>query len=166
MKKRIHVLLLALISASVLVGWGGKEVKLLNSEKLIKLDEAIERAKPGGMAGDTEEALGPDEDTGDEKEPDSKSGAADPDTEARVRNIDIRIRGERIFYTCGDVNSGNISDTQLEERIRTDHAQGAQVTLIDDYAEAHVYRKALGILEELKNETGLSFKEERFTGGE
>ena len=41
MKKRVHILLFALISVLVLAGWGGKDVRLLDSGKLIDLDKAV-----------------------------------------------------------------------------------------------------------------------------
>ena len=166
MKKRIHVLPAALILMLMLVGWGGKEVKLLDSGRLIDLDKAIGLAKPGGMSGDTEEASGPSEDAEDEKEQEGENDGTDPATDVLAKNIDIRIRGERIFYTCGDTDSENIADNKLKDRLRSDYVQDAQVTLTDDFAEAHVYRKALGILEELKTDIGLSYREDRFAGGE
>ncbi len=149
----------------ILAGWGGREVRLLGSEKLIDLDKAIALAKPGGMAGDTEEASETAEDAGDEKE-DGENDGAQQDGAVSVKNIVIRIRGEQIFYTCGGSDSGIVSDSQLSDRIRADYVQGAQVILMDDFAEAHVYRNVLGILEDLKTDIGLSYKEDRFAGGE
>ena len=166
MKKRIYILLFALICMLVLAGWGGKEVRLLDSGKLIDLDKAVELAKPGGMSGDTEEAPGSDEDDDDKKTDKSEDDEDPDDTDPAAVKIAIRIRGERIFYSCGVAGNVNISDTQLKDRILSDYVSGASVTLIDDFAEAHVYRRALSILEEVKDDTGLSFKEELSGGGE
>ena len=164
MKKRVHILLFALISVLVLAGWGGKDVRLLDSGKLIDLDKAVELAKPGGMSGDTEEAPGPDEDDKDKK-PDKREEDEDPDdTDPVAEKIAIRVRGERIFYSCGV--AGNVNISQLKDRILSDYVSGASVTLIDDFAEAHVYRRALSILEEVKNDIGLSYREELSAGGE
>ena len=171
MKKRIHILLFVLIAMFVLIGWGRKEVKLLdgNKKKLIDLKKAIELAKPGGSAGDLKEeseAASESNTVEDDEAPESESNAVHDSIDDVAKDIVIIIRDENISYSCGNDNRDSIPDTQLESRIRLDFASGAQVTLLDNFAEAHVYRNVRGILEKLKNDIGLTYREDQFVGGE
>jgi hypothetical protein len=45
----------------------------------------------------------------------------------------------------------------LAEQLRRDHNEWTTFRLIDDFAEAHVYRQMLEILNELEAEIGLSY---------
>lgn len=168
MKKKVGVLLYILIAMFMIVGWEKKEVELLVNGKLIDLGYVIGLAKPGGSAGDSEE----------ESESLSENNAAEGEDNSKVeihtdyvsmnevnKNIEIKIRGEKISYSCGIERSDNILDTQLESAIRSDLGPKTKVTLIDDYAEAHAYRNVRRILDKLKNNTGLTYVE-RADGGE
>lgn len=168
MKKKTCVLLFVAITMFVLVGWGKKEVRLLDSSKLIDLNAAIGLAKPGGTAGDTEESSKSSESDIVEKDEksDGENHAAHDNIDVIAKDIVIRIRGEQISYTCGSFNRSNISDLQLETRIRQDYMPGAHVTLMDDFAEAHVYKSVCDILDELNRDMGLTYKEDRVVGGE
>ena len=163
MKRKITALLLAMIAMLVLAGWGKKEVRLLDSSKLIDLNKAIELAKPGGMAGDSEENAETSSEAAeaeDAKETEGDNHSVHDTLDSVVKNIVIRVRGERISYTCGSINLDNISETQLMNRIRSDYAAGAQVTLMDDFAETHAYKAVKGLLDELKEDIGLNYKED------
>lgn len=170
MKKRISVLLLIMTAMFVLVGWGKKEVRLLDSSKLIDLNKAIELAKPGGMSGDSEE------DTDrlpeiDEAEEDNAGSENDNDSvhdslNAAASNIVISIRDKQISYTNSAIHNDNITVAQLRSRIQKDYTSKAQITLMDDFAESHVYNDVLKVLNELKSDIGLTYKEEQSAGGE
>ncbi len=162
MKKKIGVLLFVLSIMFVLVGWG-KEVKLLDGGKLIDLDKAIGLAKPGGMAGNSED--GSKESSDNEEASEAEDNTKQDSLNEEAGNIVIRIRGEKIYYTCGNKKSDNISTAQLENKIRSDYASGTQVTLVDDYAESHVYKDVLEVLNGLKNDIGLSYEADQYAGG-
>lgn len=162
MNKRIGILLIILLTMFVLVGWGKKEVKLLGSNKLIDLSKAIELAKPGGKSGESEEKPKETSDTdtsNDEETTESGNYAEHDSVDKATQIIIIRIRGEQISYTCGAVNIDDATDAQLEDRIRSDYVSGAQLTLIDDFAEAHKYKSVRQTLDELKKDIGLEYKE-------
>lgn len=173
MKKKLGALLFVLISMFVLVGWGKKEVRLLDSDRLIDLSKAIEFSKPGGNAGDTEE---PQEEVSetlpenvtveDEKESEGENLENHETIGDVTKNIEIRIRGEKIFYNCGSVNRDGIADKYLEDRIRLDFVSGTQVKLEDDFAEVHTYKNVQKVLKKLKNEIGLTYIEGPYVGGE
>lgn len=162
MKKKGGMLLLFLLSVFMLAGWGKKEVRLLNSNKLIDLNKAIELAKPGGSAGDAEEPSDKEaSDAADESEDvNDKTGE---ETAASKRDIVIRVRGEDIYYACGTDDPEVISAAQLENRIRLDHSAGSRLTLYDDFAEAHVYKDVRKVLADLKSSIGLNYEEEQLS---
>lgn len=164
MKKKLGVLLCLLSIMFVLVGWG-REVNLLDSGKLIDLDKAIGLAKPGGMAGDSEDAASEDAKSDDEEETEDENHTKHDSLNEETKHIVIRIRGEEISYTCGNKKSDNISTAQLENMIRSDYASGAQVTLVDDFAESHVYKSVCDVLDGLKNDIGLSYEADQSVGG-
>ncbi|MBR1476452.1 MAG: hypothetical protein IJ608_00625 [Lachnospiraceae bacterium] len=165
MKKKHSVLLLIIIAAFMLIGFAKKEVRLLDDNKLIILDKAIDLAKPGGMSGNSQ-----GEPQGNIANGKEESGGGNNIEYGNPDNITgkivIRIRGKKISYTFGDIKNDDISDTQLESRIRSDYNAGVQVILMDDFAEAHAYKAVREILNKLKNNVGLTYKEEQYTGGE
>ncbi len=160
MKKKTGILLFIAMAALVLTGWEKREVRLLDNSKLIDLSKAIELAKAGGETGDPENPpKESDEDARSETE--DKSPADDGDTEAAVKNIVIRIRGEHIYYTLGNEKTEDISTEELEERLRLKLSPEAEITLMDDFAESHVYKGVCELLNELKNDTGIAYKEDQ-----
>lgn len=169
MKKRVSILLFVLSIMLVLVGWGKKEVKLLDSSKLIDLNKAIELAKPGGLSGDLEEeseTASESVSSNDDKETVAENQTEHENLDEANKNIVIRIRDDEIFYTCETMNSVKISASQVEDRIRLDYTSGAQVTLMDDFAESHVYKSVQEVLDVLRSDIGLIYKEDQVVGGE
>lgn len=167
MKKRARILLFVLSIMFVLVGWGKKEVRLLDSSKLIDLEEAIDHAKPGGMSGNSEEEsetvsenTSSDDDEETEGENQAEQQTEHDSLDEVYKNIVIRINEEEIFYTCGTINTDRLSASQLEDRIRSDYTSGTQVTLMDDFAESHVYKSVQEVLDMLRSDIGLIYKEE------
>ena len=163
MKKKIKILLFMMLSFLVLAGWGKKEVKLLDSSKLIDLNAAIELAKPGGMSGDSDV----ESETNSGNDGDDGESYSDHDSiQPQVVNIVIRVRGNVVTYTCGNHSWEDVDYIQLKSRIRADYSTNAIVILYDDYAEAHTYRDILVILDEMKNEIGLIYMEDQDAGGD
>ena len=168
MKKRGKLLLFLAVSLLVLAGWSQKKVELLNDKKLIDLNVAIGKCTLGA------EDLIPDE--GDSMQ-DANNPATAPKPEmsitpkptqkltptpttqpkpslpAKPRTLDISIRDEQVTY-----NHVSWPDLEiLKEQLQRDHDERTTFRLVDDFAEAHVYRQLLEILNELEAEIGLRY---------
>ncbi|MBO6137609.1 MAG: hypothetical protein J6O71_03260 [Lachnospiraceae bacterium] len=166
MKRKVTLLLFMLTAFALLTGWGKKEVRLLDSSKLIDLSKAIELAKPGGSAGDSEEPSESEESGEEGKVSGNSSQELQESLSPAYQRIVIRIRGEQIFYTHGRYSQDDISAAGLESALRSDYVPGREVILMDDFAEAHVYKEVCGVLDELKSSIGLAYKEDMAAGGE
>ena len=172
MKKRGTVFLLLMVSLLVLAGWGQKKVELLSDKKLIDLSAAIGNCTLGA------EELIP-EDGKDTPNPSAtpvpmtsvtpKPTAAPtltsmpaptihpkPTLPPKPRTRDISVRDQIVTYKA-------VSWPDLDvfmEQLRQDQDEWTTFHLVDDYAEAHVYRRIKKMLEELKTELGLKYTEE------
>ena len=135
MKKRLLFVIMLLSSVLILSAWG--EVELLDDGKLIDLDKAIEFSMPGADI--------PHPDV-----PDPQPDVPDPH---QNRVIVISIRGTTITYN-GSVFKGNVTFEQL---LRRDNGENVRFELVDDFAEAHVYKGILKILKKLHEEIGLEY---------
>jgi hypothetical protein len=166
MKKRRKLFLLLAVSLLVLAGWGQKKVELLSDKKLIDLSVAIGNCTLGA------EDLIPDEgdNTQDPNSPTATPGPAPtvtpkvsptpwptdapkPTLPAKPRVQDISVRDQVVTYNYVPWPKLDI----LAEQLRRDHNEWTTFRLIDDFAEAHVYRQMLEILNELEAEIGLSY---------
>lgn len=158
MKKKYRLLVIAMVSLLLLAGWGKKTVELLNSKKLIDLSAAIEICMPGV-----------------EPEPDGEkpevsvtptitpkltvtpvpSATPKPTTppKPKPRAVVINVRGREV--TCGSTTWEDMD--ALKERIAREAGSNVTFRLVDDFAEAHVYRQIITILEELDAKLGLSY---------
>ena len=172
MKKRGTVYLLLMVSLLVLAGWGQKKGELLSDKKLIDLSAAIGNCTLGA------EELIP-EDGKDTPNPSAtpvpmtsvtpKPTAAPtltsmpaptihpkPTLPPKPRTRDISVRDQIVTYKA-------VSWPDLDafmEQLRQDQDEWTTFHLVDDYAEAHVYRRIKKMLEELKTELGLKYTEE------
>ena len=177
MKKRGKLLLLALVSVLVLAGWSQKKVELLSDKKLIDLSAAIGKCTLGA------DDMTPDEGTSTQNpngqgtakptaaptpritvtpKPTVTPGASSthaptihpkPTVSIKPRTLDISVRDEQVTY-----NYVSWPDLDLlKERLQKDHDERTSFRLIDDYAEAHVYRDMLKLLNELEAEIGLRY---------
>ena len=172
MKKRGKLLLFLVIYLLVLVGWNQKKVELLNDKKLIDLNAAIGKCTLGA------EDLIPNE--GDNTQdvnnpattPAPKLSVTPKPTEGitpthqptiqpkptlppllKPRTLDISIRDQQVTY-----NKVLWEDLEiLKAQLQKDHDERTTFRLVDDFAEAHVYRQMLEILKELENEIGLRY---------
>lgn len=158
MNKKIKLLLVVCFSMFLLVGWGDKKIELLDNNRLINLDKAIEYAKPGG-------SWEKNDYTSDSTEIDKKTeqnvvqeqDASQEDIDVGDSNIKyIKVSGESISY-CGT----NISLDKLYDFILRDKGDEICFVLTDDWAEAHVYRDVKAVLVEAKESVGISYSEER-----
>ena len=172
MKKRGKLLLFLTVVLLVLVGWSQKKVELLNDKKLIDLNVAIGKCTLGA------EDLVPEE--GDSMQdvnnpvtaPDPKISVTPKPTPGitpthqptihpkptlppllKPRTLDISIRDQQITYNKVLWKDWEILKAQLQK----DHDERTTFRLVDDFAEAHVYRQMLEILNELEAEIGLRY---------
>lgn len=152
MKSKTRLLILIGFSMLFLVGFGFKKVELLDDKKLIDLGKAIEYARPGG---DIDKHEARDDQAGKDKV-DSDSAAADAGSAvAKDKTIVISIRGESITY-----NGRPASKDKIENAILRDNGDNVSFKLVDDFAEAHMYRFVLGILEKKHSELGLKYSKD------
>ena len=185
MKKRWKLLLLALVSLLVLAGWSQKKVELLSDKKLIDLSAAIGNCTLGADDMTPDEGTSERNPNGQgaakptpkptpkptamptpmisvTPKPTITPGATSPHAPTihpkptvsiKPRTLDISVRDEQVTYNYVLWPYLDI----LKERLQRDHDERTSFCLIDDYAEAHVYRRMLEILNELEAEIGLRY---------
>lgn len=165
MKRKRVLFLLAIAVLLVLTGWGQKKVELLSDKKLIDLSAAIGNCKLG--ADDMVQDIGketpnpsatPVPMTSVTPKPTAKptpqvTVTPKPDLPAKPRIQEIRVRDEQITYNYVPWPDLDILAAQL----RRDHDERTTFRLVDDYAEAHTFRRMLGILSDLEAEIGLKY---------
>lgn len=139
--KKIFSALLLMLMTIVLCAWGEKPVELLDDQKLIDLNKAIDFARPGG------ELISPDDHT--------VTTAVTTVTRVREEEIVINIRGESIKF-----NGSECSFEDLETKLRRSNKEHVRFRLTDDYAEAHLYRKTMTLLKDLNKEIKLRYSYE------
>ena len=152
MKKKYLLTIIIICSAVFLASWGKKDVKLLNDTKLIDLDAAIEKCISGANSA---------------KEPETSDSASDyssvekePNDETLSEDIEkvivITVRNQTITY-----NKEKYTDlNKLKAKIVQDNGEYVSFRLVDDFAEAHVYKEVLSILSDLEEEIGLNYTRE------
>lgn len=149
MKRKIEIILTVCVLGTFLVGWGNKKIELLDNNKLINLDKAIEYAKPGGAwSKNTEDQLEENISVNNEYKEDIIAG----DTNVKY----IYVKDEQVIY-----DGTNISEEKLSEVIECDYREQITFVLVDDWAEASLYRRIRQKLDNLHESIGLSFTEEQ-----
>ena len=152
MKKKVRLVAVLALALLFLVGWGKQNVKLLNDSKLIDLEAALQVCLHGdSMTQGDENADNPDAPVSTQAPTDTKE---DIDEE---RTIIISVRDRELTYDAGE----GIELNKLEYRIRQDYREKISFQLVDDFAEAHVYRRIKAILSKLSDEMGLEYTEGR-----
>lgn len=157
MKKK-YTVLFVIFSLMLLAGWGKKNVELLNDKKLIDLDAAIGICIPGADAAQASDNVVNQSDAENEEHNEENMTAEIAlddkeriDEEKQVRVIKIRARKivyETVEYTDID---------ELKNKIKQDNGKNVTFKLVDDFAEAHVYKEVKSMLSELEQEIGLKY---------
>ncbi len=156
MKKKYWAALMLLCSLVFLVGWGKKKVELLNDKKLIDLNAAIERCIPGANAPERPENEASASDDSLEETLAQAVPAEAHSVEETERIVIIKVRDQTVTY-----DAETYTDlSKLEARIRQDNGEHVSFRLVDDFAEAHVYKEVLSILGDLEAEIGLNCTKE------
>ncbi len=143
--KKFLLIILCLTSILFLCAWAEQAVILNTDEKLIDLSKAIDFVKPGGEAlEESDEADG------------EKPTGADVDNSGNAQTvIVISVRNETVTY-----NGTLLGEKSIEELLSRDNRENVRFCLVDDFAEAHVYKAILRQLELLHTEIGLEFSYE------
>lgn len=149
MKRRGIAVLFVLLSVMLLAGWGKKQVELLDDKKLIDLSKAIENCKGGDL-------LKPSDNPDGVVEPGEDSLSDSGDTVSE-KEIVISVRNKTVTYDT--VEWKNIKN--LEMKIRQDFKEKVVFKLVDNYAEAHVYRYIMKVLADLEAEIGITYSIEQ-----
>ena len=173
-KRRSTLLFLILAAAVFLVGFGRSDsVDLLNDAKLIDLDKAIELAKPGGdpgenqdgeTAGDDQTEQNPSEGGENPASGEENQGGTNPNPGADLPGtpagyIILRIYGEEIHYQHGPADEKVEFAHAVGSLLQSDTTAETTVVLVDDFAEAHLYRTVRKIVENVRKGKNFTFQE-------
>lgn len=159
MMKKYTILLFVIFSAMFLTGLGftKKRVELLNDKKLIDLDAAIGICIPGADAAQASDNVVNQSDAENEEHNEENMTAEIAlddkeriDEEKQVRVIKIRAR--EIVYETVETDID-----ELKNKIKQDNGKNVTFKLVDDFAEAHVYKEVKSMLSELEQEIGLKY---------
>lgn len=162
MKKKYRLPVFLFFTLLIFAGWGKKTVELLNSKKLIDLNAAIEICLSGGDLLEQENIGNPQISATPVQTPvPTEAPAKEPNntpmptatTKPKPRAVVINVHGSEV--TCGSTQWEDMD--ALKERIAREANSHVTFRLVDDFAEAHVYRQIIAILEELEAELGLSY---------
>lgn len=135
-KKRMMLLGVISLMAALLVAWKLKPVELIDDKLLIDLDITIQDADWG------QESSGEDTDTPGTKDDDSVPVVVPTAAPEDLEEITILLRGERLKVNDVSMHSLDTVEKLLDKKC----GDGTRVYLIDDYAEAHVYKSVLELL--------------------
>ncbi len=156
MKKK-YTILFVIFSLMLLAGWGKKNVELLNDKKLIDLDAAIGICIPGADTAQASDNVVNQSDAENEEHNEENMTAEIAlddkeriDEEKQVRVIKIRAR--EIVYETVETDID-----ELKNKLKQDNGKNVTFKLVDDFAEAHVYKEVKSMLSELEQEIGLKY---------
>ena len=175
MKRKHSLLLLLLLSLLLLAGWGKKQVELLNDEKLIDLDKAIQicllgsdspaapenphitegakvSATPKPTRMPIKPSVTPSPTAGPSATP-RPTATPKPTVTPAPKTVVISVKGREVTYDSVVLEEAD----EIRERIGQDHAGHISFRLVDNFAEAHVYRQLMAILEEMKTKIGIRY---------
>ena len=145
MKKKQELIIILAALLMIVSGFSFTSVKLRDIKLLIDLDKAIVTVKPPGLSVN---------DHSEENSSDSGSNETDSGSDAPVSSSYlVNIRHTRI--TC----SGETfySADEIVDFLSVHCHEGDEVILMDDYAEAHIFRETLSGLETFCEDKGLKF---------
>lgn len=155
--RKIRIVLLLVLSIFILSGWGEKSVELLNDKPLIDLNKAIKEV-PLGKQGNTLTIKGYEKSSEEVTIGNQNENSAKEKSEVSQDKIEyqIIIQDTTIHY-----NGNKYTDMEtVKNKINSDcNNMKIKICLIDKYAESHVYKEILAILEQLHKENNLEYQE-------
>lgn len=130
--KKFLISVLLFMTLCLLAGFGSKPIELLDKGRLIDLDKAIQNA----------ENL------------DDQNKIEEVDTmEKKKETYKIIVRGETILFEDRECKNTE----ELKKLITLLSSEKSGISLLDDYAEAHIYREVLEVIKEV----GIYYTEEK-----
>lgn len=131
------------LAVILFAGWGKKPVELLNDNPpLIDLDAAIREAD-FGKNGNTDQNAGDPS----QENPGGNNGDSDHTSQEEGKTHVIKVRDREVTYE-GESYGDRLAI--LKNKLIRAYRSGDFIRLVDDYAEAHTYRNALALVEELE----------------
>ena len=157
MKKK-YTVLFVIFSLMLLAGWGKKNVELLNDKKLIDLDAAIGICIPGSDAAQaSDNAVNQSDAENEEHNEENMTAEIALDDKERIAEENqvrvINIRNRKIVYETVEYTDID----KLKNKLKQDNGKNVTFKLVDDFAEAHVYKEVKSMLSELEQEIGLKY---------
>ena len=140
-----------LLAAALFIGWKVKPVELIDDKLLIDLDTAIVEAG-WGQEGNPDDA--PD-DTKQEGDKDNNNTGTTDKPNTSKNTITVAVQGEKITLDGVTVKDAATLRSRLSAVLESD----STVVLEDNYAEAHVYRDVLQVLEIMQNMNSFKLSE-------
>ncbi|MBD5515844.1 MAG: hypothetical protein HDR06_14690 [Lachnospiraceae bacterium] len=151
-RKNFLVSVLLFMALCLLAGFGSKPIELLDKGRLIDLDKAIQNADFGKVGSETsikeKNQEEPQENLGDQNKIEEVETA-----EKKKETYKIIVRGETILFE--DRKCKNTEE--LKKLITPLSSEKSGISLLDDYAEAHIYREVLEVIKEV----GIYYTEEK-----
>lgn len=154
-KNSILICIISLSTASILIGWKIKPVELVDNKLLIDLDSVIHESSWGQEGfpdniSDNETSEEPKEKDIDSKIP------HDTDLSNMEKNtLSISIQGEKIILDDLEIKDVETLKNILSQKID----KTVSISLEDDYAESHLYKKVYQMIEQLQSENIFEFNE-------
>lgn len=152
MKRKWLLLLVSFVVATAFVGWKIKPVELIDDKLLIDLDMRIQDA---GWGQEDSPDDGSMVTSPDDKNPDIDI-PTDPDDRAEIM---IVIRGEKVLVNEVHMKTTDALKKYLERFLAEEPGANTRVCLVDDYAEAHAYKKVYELLEQLQTQVTFEISE-------
>ena len=151
-KRKALLLLVTLVAAMAFIGWKIKPVELIDDKLLIDLDMRIQDAGWG------------QEDSPDDSSTEISPEDKNPDIDVTINpeetaEVTIVVRGEKILINDVHMKTFDTLKKYLEQYVMQQGADNSLVCLVDDYAEAHAYKKVYELLELLQMQTPFRISE-------
>ncbi len=151
-RRKMRLLLVTLAVAMVFAGWKIKPVELIDDKLLIDLDVQIQDAGWG------------QEDSPDDSSSGNSPEDKNPEIDVTVNpeenaEIMVVIRGEKILVNEVHIKTISTLEKYLDKCLEQQGGTDIMVCLVDDYAEAHVYKKVYSLLGEVQARTAMKISE-------
>lgn len=145
MKRKRRLITGALFLAAVLlVAWKVKPVELIDDKLLIDLDTAIVEAGWGQEGNPSDNPDDPKQDGEQEEDKENTGTTQKPNPDQKA--ITVSVKGEKIIMDGGIMEDVVALQSQLTVAL----GKNATVVLEDNYAEAHVYKDVLKLLQDMQ----------------
>lgn len=154
-KKSILICVISLSTASILIGWKIKPVELVDNKLLIDLDSVIHESSWGQEGFPDNISTNETSEEPKEKDIDSKIPHDIDLSNMEMNALSISIQGEKIILDDLEIKDVETLKNILSQKID----KTVSISLEDDYAESHLYKKVYQMIEQLQSENIFEFNE-------